>query len=43
MTLKDTVFFGCQIFKNHEIVKNNENEHLWSLNSQKDVIFLQEV
>ena len=38
-----TRFFWLSNFCDHEIVKNNKNEHLWSLNSQKDVIILQEV
>ena len=38
-----TRFFWLSNFCDHKIVKNNENEHLWSSNSQKDVIFLQEV
>ena len=38
-----THFFRLSNFCDHEIVKNNKNEHLWSSNSQKDVVFLQEV
>ena len=30
-------------FCDHEIVKNNKSEHLWSSHSRKGVIFLQEV
>ena len=37
------VFFWLSNFCDDEIVKNNKNEHLWSSDSQKDVIFLQEV
>ena len=36
-------FFWLSNFCDDEIVKNNKNEQLWSSNSQKDVIFLQEV
>ena len=38
-----TRFFGLPNFCDDEIVKNNKNDHLWSSNSQKDVIFSQEV
>ena len=40
---RDMFFFCLSKFCDREIVKNNKNEHLWSLNSQKHVIFLQEV
>ena len=36
-------FFWLSNFCGHEIVKNNKSEHLWSSNSQKDVIFWHEV
>ena len=38
-----TRFCWLSNFCDHGIIKNKKNEHLWSSNSQKDVIFLQEV
>ena len=41
--LKTRGFFGCQNFVITIFSKITKNEHLRSSNSQKDVIFLQEL
>ena len=37
------ICFWLTDFCDDEIVRNNKNEHLWSSNGQKNVMFLQEV